>query len=124
MLMRNHNNHTATGTRRRIGTVAVIGIALLAGIGGAVAAASKPAIQLAGTGTDQPVDGGTVTVRGTATGRPVNGPYTGTLTANDGSLPEPGECESATATLRVNGTKRRFVELAAHGDSHIFAIDT
>lgn len=46
----------------------------------------------------------------------MSGTYTGTLTAKDGTLPDPGECEPATAALRVDGAKRRFVELTAQGD--------
>jgi hypothetical protein len=116
MLIRNANHSRAISKRRSIVAVAVLGLAAVAGIGTAVGAGSRPAIQLVGTGTFQLADDGTVTLRGTATGRSVTGPYTGTLTANDGTLPDPGQCEPATATLRVDGRRRRFVELTAHGD--------
>ena len=40
---------------------------------------------------------------GTTSGTPFDGDYTAVLTADDGSLPEPGEEEPATATVTVVG---------------------
>ena len=50
------------------------------------------------------------------TGIPFDGTYTATLAAADGSLPEPGVCEPATATLEVTGPKHRYLRLAASGE--------
>ena len=49
-------------------------------------------------------------------GRPFDGGYTATLAATDGSLPEAGNCEPATATLDATGTRNRHLELTATGE--------
>jgi hypothetical protein len=100
---------------RRV-VVAVTVAAAAIGLTAAIANAAGPAIDLDGMGTYVVEDDGSVTVRGSITGQPVAGPFVGTLAADDGSLPEPGDCEPATATLRAEGVKRRFVELTADGD--------
>ena len=50
------------------------------------------------------------------TGNPFDGGYTAVLAAVDGSLPDPGVCEPATATLDVTGPKDRFLQVAATGE--------
>jgi hypothetical protein len=52
---------------------------------------------------------------GEVTGKPFDGPYTATLAGDDGSLPVPGECEPATATLSVTGPRGKYLDLAATG---------
>ena len=50
------------------------------------------------------------------TGAPFDGTYAAVLAADDGTLPEPGVCEPATATLDVTGPKHRYLQLAATGE--------
>src|SRR5262245_60587605 len=59
---------------------------------------------------------GSVTVTGTFVGDPFEGTFTGTLAAVDGSLPDPGECEPAVATLSVEGRRGRFLDLESSGN--------
>jgi hypothetical protein len=89
-------------------------VGVLAGAGAAAAANHKVDTNGFGMATTD-TDGGVV-ISGTAAGAPFDGPFTATLAAADGSLPAPGECEPATATLRVNGTRSRFVELSSVDD--------
>ena len=85
--------------------------ALLTTIGPATAASSK--VDTDGFGT-YVVDGnGTAALTGTATGAPFDGTYTATLAAADGTLPDPGVCEPATATMRLDGTRGRYLELTS-----------
>ena len=90
---------------------ALIGLAAEPG-----AAAPKPKIDTRGLGTYTAIDAGAVAVAGSATGTPFDGTVTGTLVVADGSLPEPGVCEPATATQRVDGSRQRFLELASTGN--------
>jgi len=78
-------------------------------------AATRYKVDVHGLGTYTSTATG-VTPTGTATGEPFDGAFTATLGANDGSLPEPGVCEPATATLRLEGSRDRFLELAATGN--------
>jgi hypothetical protein len=59
---------------------------------------------------------GSADISGTSSGRPFDGHHLARLAADDGSLPLPGECEPATATLRVDGSRNRFVEMTATGE--------
>ena len=61
-------------------------------------------------------DAGAAVATGSVTGEPMDGSYTARLAADDGSLPEPGACETATATLFVTGDRDRFFQLSATGD--------
>ena len=58
---------------------------------------------------------GSATVTGSLTGTPFDGDYTAVLTADDGSLPEPGEQESATASITVVGEHGRTLVLTGSG---------
>lgn len=80
-------------------------------------AAGKPLIDLRGASVGSYVldDAGTAHLSGEVTGKPYDGAYTASLTADDGTLPEPGTCEAATATLEVDGPRRKYLELAATG---------
>jgi hypothetical protein len=81
-------------------------------------AAHRPAVDLRGEGTGAYVvdESGSARLTGTVTGRPFGGRYTAVLAADDGTLPEPGVCEPATATLDVTGTRRRHLELSGTGE--------
>ena len=81
-------------------------------------AATGPVIDLSGAGSGSfgMPDPGTARLSGNVTGVPFDGRYTAVLAAVDGSLPEPGVCEPATATLNVTGKQHRFLRLAATGD--------
>jgi hypothetical protein len=58
---------------------------------------------------------GSATVAGSLTGTPFDGDYTAVLTADDGSLPEPGEKEPATASVTVVGAHGRTLVLTGSG---------
>lgn len=79
-------------------------------------AGQKPRLFVSGQGTYALAADGSASVTGTSTGFPVEGGYTATLTAGDGTLPEPGEAEPATATIRVVGERGAFVELTGTGE--------
>lgn len=107
-----------TRAEGRTWRVAVAAGLLVATIAGAADAAARPRVDLVGAtpGTFAlDVDGTAVIRDGTVTGRPFGGPYTATLAADDGSLPEPGTCEPATATLVVDPPRRPLLSLAAVG---------
>jgi hypothetical protein len=122
MLKRSTTPTTNNSNSRVIAAIAAIAVA--AGVGTAVVADSSPPVDFNATGTYQLGDDATVTIRGITAGHPVNGPYVGTVAADDGSLPAPGDCEPASATLRVTGTEKRFVDLVAFGDICGVSTDT
>jgi hypothetical protein len=99
-------------------TTLVAAMLMLVGLAGPAAAARPPQIDLRGAtvGAYHLDDAGVAQLGGAVTGKPFDGPYTATLAADDGSLPEPGDCEPATATLRVTGPRGRFLALAATGE--------
>lgn len=93
------------------GAAALVAAGLLAVPAGA---AGRPRIDLDGFGTFTAVEGA-VTVAGTATGDPFDGSYTGALAPLDGTFPDPGACEPATASVRFEGARERLLELTADG---------
>lgn len=58
---------------------------------------------------------GTAHLSGNVTGKPFDGTYTAVLTADDGSLPDRGVCEPATATVDVTGERGRYLQLVGTG---------
>ncbi len=96
----------------------VAGALLVATTATAAGATPPPRIDLRGAEVGSFVldDAGSARLAGTVTGRPFDGGYTATLSADDGSLPEPGSCEPATATLHVTGPRGKYVDLAATGE--------
>lgn len=101
---------------RRITTLVLLGLAAAPFAVAESAVAAKPyPIDGGGMGTYQLVGEAGATVSGTFTGKPFDGTYTGGFAAVDGTLPAPGDCEPGTATLRVDGTRDRFVEMTATG---------
>ncbi len=99
-------------------TVTLAGGLLLSTLGALPAdAARPPVIDLRGSDLGSYVidDAGTARLSGSMTGAPFDGAYTATLTASDGSLPEPGRCEPATATVDMVGSRDRHLQLAGDG---------
>ena len=96
----------------------VTGALLVAATATPAEAARRPVIDLRGAavGSFATDDAGTAHLTGTVTGLPFDGTYTATLAADDGSLPEAGTCEPATATLSVTGSRDRQLELTAAGE--------
>jgi hypothetical protein len=93
--------------------------ALVAVATAAPATAARPAaVDLRGaTVGSYALDGaGTALLSGAVSGVPFDGDYTARLASADGSLPAPGTCEPATATMQVTGSKDRFLQLAATGE--------
>jgi hypothetical protein len=100
-------------------TVVLIGGTLLAAATAVPAeAAPKPRIDLRGADVGSYVvdDAGAAHLTGNVIGVPFDGSYVAVLAADDGTLPEPGVCEPATATLDVTGPKHRYLQLAATGE--------
>ena len=107
--------------RNAIRTTAVTTAVLAGLVAGTVAAdpaaaSPRPRVEFDGLGTSTFVDAGTVTVQIPVTGRPFDGTVTARLSAKDGTLPEPGQCEPAKVTLTVAGPGHRFARLTARGD--------
>jgi hypothetical protein len=94
------------------------GALLVATTATAAGAVPPPRIDLrsAGVGSYALDAAGSARLTGTVTGRPFDGGYTATLSADDGSLPEAGSCEPAAATLHVSGPRGKYVDLAAAGE--------
>lgn len=99
-------------------TLALIaGAVLAAGTAVPAEAAGRYKVDLHGSGLGSFVldDTGAARITGQATGIPFDGSYSAVLTADDGTLPEPGVCESATATVDLTGPKDAYLTLAATG---------
>jgi hypothetical protein len=81
-------------------------------------AARGPVVDLHGDGLGSYTldDAGTALLSGPVSGKPFDGNYTARLASTDGSLPDPGVCEPAKATLRVTAGKHRFLHLVATGE--------
>ena len=107
-----------TGHRRRRHTALTLAgvVAVTLAVAQPVDAAKRYRIDSSGPGTFVMESDGSARIRGTSTGAPFDGAHEARLAADDGSLPLPGFCEPATATLRVDGGRRRFVEMTATGD--------
>lgn len=85
----------------------------------APAAAAPPRIDLRGEtlGYYHLDEIGNAVLSGDVTGRPFDGAYEAMLGTADGTLPEPGECEPAVATMEVKAEHgRRRVALEAEGE--------
>jgi hypothetical protein len=74
-------------------------------------AAPKPAVNLAGSGTFTVSTGDVVVANGSVSGAPFTGSFRATLQPLDGTLPEPGVCESAHASIRIDGSRGRYAVL-------------
>lgn len=101
-------NHATRTTATAVLTAAVLAL-------GAGPAAAGPRLTLSGTGTTAVPAAGPATYAGEVYGTPFGGRYSGELAAADGTLPAVGECEAATATLRVEADGGRHVTLRSEG---------
>ncbi|WP_460715050.1 hypothetical protein [Nocardioides dilutus] len=100
-------------------TTALIAALVAAVISAAPATAARPpAVDLRGAsvGSYALDAAGTALLSGAVSGKPFGGEYSATLASSDGSLPAPGTCEPATATLQVTGSRSRYLHLAATGE--------
>ena len=91
-------------------------VAIAAALLPATAEAGKARIDLGGPGTYSLDAAGSAVVTAEVTGRPFGGSSTTVLSAADGSLPAPGDCEPATATFSLAGGGRDALELTASGN--------
>lgn len=99
-------------TTRRLATATVaLGGTLVAA---APASAAAARIQVAGVGAAA-AGSGPVGYAGELSGRPYSGAFSGTVSADDGSLPPVGVCEPAIATLAVQDGKGHAFELFSAG---------
>ena len=102
---------------RKTGALTVV---VLATIGAATStpalAGPKPRVALSSQSGELTLDqDGSATVAGLVQGAPFDGQYTAVLTADDGSLPEPGDAEPATATVTVAGPRGQQLVLTGSG---------
>ena len=74
-------------------------------------AAPKPAVNLDGSGTFTVSAGDIVVTNGSVSGAPFNGTFRAVLQPLDGTLPEPGVCEPAHASIRIDGSRGRYAVL-------------
>jgi hypothetical protein len=104
---------------RTTGALAVV--VLAAALGAATStpalAGPKPRVNLSSQGGQLALgQDGSATVSGPVAGAPFDGQYTAVLTADDGSLPEPGGTEPATATVTIIGLRGQQVVLTGSGE--------
>jgi len=105
----------AVRTNRAL-TVVVLAAALGAATSTPALAGAKPRVGLSSTGGTLTLgQDGSVTVTGPVEGAPFDGQYTAVLTADDGSLPDPGDTEPATATVTVVGLRGQHLVLTGSG---------
>ncbi len=107
---------TAIPTGRALAAVAASLVALVV-TADAGAAAKRPPIDALAVGTHVVSDDGSVEIDAVTVSYavPYTGPVRATLTPDDGSLPDPGACEPARATYRLDGEKGRHLEVASVG---------
>jgi hypothetical protein len=98
--------------RLTLGALALAAVALPA----TAEAAGRARIDVGGPGTFVIEADGSATVSADVTGRPFGGSSVTVLAADDGSLPEPGSCEPATATFHLAGAGREYLDVTATGD--------
>lgn len=101
-------------------TRAVAVVVLAAALGAATStpalAGPKPRVTLSSQGGELTLgQDGSATVSGPVAGAPFDGQYTAVLTADDGSLPEPGDAEPATATVTIIGSRGQQLVLTGTG---------
>lgn len=96
----------------------IAGTVLAAGTAVPAQAAGPTRVDLRGVPMGSYVvdDAGAARLAGSVTGKPFDGTYTAVLAADDGTLPEPGVCEPATATVDVTGSRGRYLQLAGTGE--------
>ena len=112
-----HTSAPVTDRRHRRSTaLAVLGIVVATLAAAQPTSAAKPyPIDSSGMGTFVMGTDGSAHISGTSTGKPFDGTHAARLAADDGTLPLPGDCEPATASLRLDGSRERYVEMTASG---------
>jgi hypothetical protein len=103
---------------RKTGALAVVVLATALGAATSTPAlaAPKPRVALSSQGGELALgQDGSATVSGAVEGTPFDGRYTAVLTADDGTLPEPGDAEPATATVTVVGPRGQQLVLTGAG---------
>jgi len=110
--------HRLTKPTALISSALISGALIAAATTGPAEAGPRPVIDLRGAavGSYDIDHAGTAHLTGQVMGAPFDGTYIALLTADDGTLPEPGACEPASATLDVTGAKGRYVSLTATGE--------
>ena len=101
---------------RKLFALAVLVVAVVLATVAPASAAGKPRVDFDGHGTYSVASDGSAALAGAGTGDPFDAAYTTTLAASDGTLPDPGTCEPGTATVTLEGSRGRFLELVATGD--------
>jgi hypothetical protein len=102
-------------SRIRILSAVALAAAVLAG-STQTALAGQPAVNVKALGNATTNASGGIDYSGYLYGPPFSGNFTGTLTADDGTLPSLGKCEPGTATLRVEADHGpRYFELVGTG---------
>jgi hypothetical protein len=97
-------------------SVVVLATALGAATSTPALAVPKPRVALSSQGGELALgQDGSATVSGPIEGTPFDGRYTAVLTADDGTLPEPGDAEPATATVTVVGPHGQQLVLTGSG---------
>lgn len=103
---------------RKTGALAavVLATALGAATSTPALAGAKPRVELGSSSGELALgQDGSATVSGRVEGTPFDGQYTAVLTADDGSLPEPGGSEPATATVTIVGPRGQQLVLTGSG---------
>jgi hypothetical protein len=103
---------------RKTGALAavVLATALGAATSTPALAGPKPRVELGSSSGELALgQDGSATVSGRVEGTPFDGQYTAVLTADDGSLPEPGGSEPGTATVTVVGARGQQLVLTGSG---------
>jgi hypothetical protein len=104
-------SHLAAGLLAGVATVTALSVAAPA------QAAGRPKIDESSTTATFDLVGGAAVVTGEMDGRPFAGSSSSTLTADDGTLPEPGACEPATVSFHLDGPGRRSLTTEAVGET-------
>jgi hypothetical protein len=103
---------------RKTGPLAVVVLAttLSAASSTPALAAPKPRVTLSSQGGELVLgQDGSAIISGPVDGTPFDGQYTAVLSADDGSLPEPGDAEPGTATVTVVGPRGQQLVLTGVG---------
>lgn len=81
----------------------------------AAQAAPKPAVNFDGSGTFT-LTAGAAVATGSVSGAPFDGTFRASLQPTDGTLPGPGVCEPAHASLRIDGPRGRYAVLLGNAE--------
>jgi hypothetical protein len=103
---------------RKTGALAIVVLATALGAATSTPALAgpKPRVAISSQGGELALgQDGSATVSGLVQGAPFDGQYTAVLAAVDGSLPEPGDAEPATATVTVVGPRGQQLVLTGAG---------